>query len=293
MSTRRKQRVKGSTTMSGANDVSSVSANTSNPPGPEMVEQQPEHSDDGNEKYPAVIEVKDVEQHNAEQEAAAEERVARAAKAAGPRKLSSREIQQLTILFPMLKENEALDTPIPMEMIPDTIKDSFMATGGERNLMQRGLAKPVYGEVEGKKLMTGIILTDIAQHLFFKKVSKPESAEKVQKPNGTRATRTTNKYDGLLIRKLVDANPRQNGVQGYYSFELYTDGMSIKEYLAAKGPSVECTNGSMFDGPKLVHFEWDMNRGYVGLYRKDEPEKLEDGSDNPRYWAVNLSPSNK
>lgn len=291
MATRSKSRVRKKR-MSNS-DVQSVSSSTpTNTAGAEVVVPQDDH--DTGEPYP-VVEIKDEEQHRAEQEAAAEKRVKRAKTATGPRKLSGKEVDQLRVLFDLLGAQE-LTTAIPLESIPEDIKNSFFTpTHGERNLLMRGLAKPVYAEQvgeDGRQVMTGVTITDIAQYLYDRKTAKPEEKQSAQKSTGVR-TRSTSKYEGLRIRKLVDQNPRQANVQGWHSFNLYQDGMTVTEYLNTKGPAAECSNGTMFDGPKLIHFEWDMNHGYIGLYRDGEPETLDDGSPNPKYWAVNLSGNQK
>ena len=64
--------------------------------------------------------------------------------------------------------------------------------------------------------------------------------------------------------------------------------MNYNEYLDRKKNFQPATNrgGTPFDGPRLDHWSWDLRRGYIALYREGEPETLEDGSPNPRYWAI-------
>jgi hypothetical protein len=76
---------------------------------------------------------------------------------------------------------------------------------------------------------------------------------------------------------------------GYYSWQIYQDGMNYKEYMASKNyePALSDRTGASFRGPGRNHWEWDLQHGFIALYREDENELLEDGSPNPKYWAIN------
>lgn len=292
-------------------DVQNVSENTFIPPGgsaPQADKEHVEHSAEnteangaqgGDAKYPASV--KTSEQLTEEQNKAADEREARAKRATGPRRLAEREVQMISVLLDMLPKNEegksdhisVTEYVYKLEEIPENIRDHFWATGSDRNLAQRGLAVLV-SDPETKQ-PTGVKLTEIAMHLYGKQTSK--ATEKTPKQTSAKRAdgkpvanggRTTSKYEGLRLRKMVDQNPRQAGTQGYNSWELYKDGMTYREYMATKDYNqVETNAGSMFRGPGRNHFDWDLMHGYISLYNEKENEFLENGEPNPNFWAVN------
>ena len=206
--------------------------------------------------------------------------------AKGPRKLSERERLQLSSLLTLLPLESAIDTLIPMEQLPEDVKESLYATGTARNLFQRMLATPVYGE---DKSLIGLKLTEVALSLYDKVPSAGKTKQsRATKADGTPKSaggRTSNRYDGLRLKILRDTNPRRARSHGFYSFELYRDGMSFKEYMSIKDYPQSITEvNTVFSGPQKYHWESDLFHGYIGLYHEGENETLEDGSPNPKYW---------
>lgn len=260
------------------------------PPGApvQIGEEQPK---DGS-AYPSATEV--TEETQEQLDAEAEKRVERAKTVSAPRRLSDREKQLIGILLDMDIVKDALsvtDVVIPIEMLPEHIRLSFFEVGKERNIFQRGLAEPVYdGE---PKAIVGLRLREVTLDLYSRltRVSGDKTA-KVAKPKGeSRATggRASSSYpDNLRMRKMKD-NPRVPGTMGYYSWQIYQDGMNYKEYMASKNyePALSDRTGASFRGPGRNHWEWDLQHGFIALYREDENELLEDGSPNPKYWAIN------
>lgn len=56
----------------------------------------------------------------------------------------------------------------------------------------------------------------------------------------------------VLIKKLIETNPRRKNSIGYKSWELIKDGMSIEEYVKAGGRTKDLL--------------WDHKKGYVSFY---------------------------
>jgi hypothetical protein len=245
------------------------------------------------EQYPAVPEtpVITAEEHAAKEKAATDERIARSNRATGPKRMSEREKQQVAILLSIMPEDDSPSEYVfKLESMPTDLADSFFKPGNDRNLAQRGLVTMVMDEETKQPI--GVRLTEIAMHLYFRQSSKDgapqtKTTTKEGKPVAA-GGRTTNKYTGLRIKVMVTDNPRQVGTQGYYAWDLYKDGMTYHEYMASKNfRQVQTGSGSMFRGPGRNHFDWDLMHGFISLYNENEPETNEDGSPNPKYWAIN------
>jgi len=242
--------------------------------------------------YPAVTIVDEAE-HKAAEEKAAEERVERAKSVSSPKRLSSQEMLKFALLAKLLPEGESvpIDTPIPLESLPEEMRKSFFEPGSTRNLAQRGIVK-LNINTETKQYDT-ISITEMALHLYTNKKIGPSKQKSTTKADGTpRAPggRSTSAFAGLRMRKLAE-NPREEGTMGYYSWQLYKDGMTYKEYMSNKDypESISKRTQERFRGPGRNHWDWDLMHGYIGLYRENESELLEDGSPNPNFWVINNS----
>jgi hypothetical protein len=294
-------------------NVQSVPFNAHLPPGSPDASAKSEHTAEGtNEDYAVKIgdeepkegaeypesKVMDEETHKAQEEAAAEARVKRAQSVSSPRRLSEREKQTVNILLGLtiVKDADSVtDVVIPMEDVPEEIRASFNEVGTERNIFQRNIATPVYGGEP--KALIGLKLTEIGLHLYSVKTAKGDPKVKGQKAtkldgeSKTVGRRSTKYHDGLKLKKIAE-NPRPEGTMGYYSWQLYRDGMTYHEYMSIKdfGEHYSLRTGEKFRGPGLNHWTWDLEHGFTGLYKEGEPETLEDGSPNPNYWSVNNNP---
>ena len=276
---------------------STMSATTQNeylPPGapdPAPVEQAHPVDD-----YPAVT-IKNEAEHNAQEEAAAEARVERAKSVSSPKRLSQNEMLNIGLLLKLLPEGESvpLDTPIPLESLPVELRNTFFDVGSKNNLAQRGIVKLIMNPET--KQFDALVITDIAYHIYQTQSNKlaPKQKRVAKEQNGEpRAPRgrTSNLFAGLRLRKLQD-NPRPEGTMGYFSWQLYQDGMTYNEYMAIKEfPEAKSKRtGEKFRGPGRNHWDWDLMHGFTGLYRENEPEFNEDGTPNPNFWAVKNTPS--
>jgi hypothetical protein len=246
------------------------------------------------ETYPeaAPLTIKSAEEHAADEKAASEERVARATRATGPRKLSEREKQEIAVLLDMIPEGQSVTTfDIPMEALPENIQQNMFAASSTRSLYQRGLVTPV---MDDSKNITGIRLTENAMHLYSKQTSKAPGADGEPKAPKARTggTRESAKYDvpGVKVKVMTPENPRAHNTQGYHAWKLYRDGMTYRDYMNIKDfPKVTTGSGSEFRGPGRNHFDWDLMKGFIALYDENQPETNEDGTPNSKYWVINNS----
>jgi hypothetical protein len=258
--------------------------------GEQVVEEQPAT---GGEPYPAVT-IVDGEEHAAQEAKAAEERVERAKQVSSPKRLSQQEMLNMKLLLDLMPggEEAPLNTPIPLESLPVELSQSFFATGATRNMAQRNLVKLLVNPET--KQPDALEITEIGFAVYQSQSKKGSGAtpqKRTTKADGTpRAVggRASNKFDGLRLKILAD-NPRDEGTMGYFSWQLYRDGMTYKEYMACKDYPEQYSKrtNEKFRGPGRNHWEWDLLHGFIGLYRDGEEELLEDGSPNPRYWAIN------
>lgn len=252
-----------------------------------------------NKDYPAV-QVINEEEHKAREEAAAKARVERSERATGPRRLSSQETLNMGLLLKLLPEGDdvPLSTPISMESIPEQLRETFFAPGVKNNMATRGLVKLIQNPET--KQFDALEITEIGFHLYSRnadpKKPKEEKQKRTVKENGEpRAAggRTSTQFAGMRLRKMVE-NPRVEGTMGYFSWQLYQDGMTYQEYMNNKnfppGQTSKRT-GEVFRGPGRNHWDWDLMHGFIALYRDGENETLEDGSPNPNYWAIKNTPN--
>lgn len=244
------------------------------------------------EAYPAVTIVDEAE-HKAQEEKAAQDRVERAKRVSVPKNLSQQEMLNLAVILKLVPEN-ALG-PVALEKLPDDLRESFFRPG--RNMTDRNLVKLLKNPETGQ--FDALEITDIGFEVYQRKIGKLTKQPRELRQRTARQPRVvqTGDYieftDDLRIKKLHD-NPRKKGTKGWYSWQLYQDGMNYKEYLAKRGyPEGSTgwpeewitTKGKPFKGPSHADFTWDLDHRFIGLYREGQEEKLPDGSDNPNYWV--------
>ena len=297
--------------MSGVQHVSNLPENQNLPPGPDVnfgAQVQPNESTEidigegqpQGETYPAVEGQMTAEEHKAKEDAEAEDRVARAKRASGPRKMSPDERKVVGFfLTEYIAEKDPVTKVVNMDQLHPDIKPWFYPSMA-KNLINRGVFNAVVDEET--KSLTGVYLTEVGADLYFRMNRKPDTVAKTPGRKGRPAANSPNaapgevKYpDNLRMRKLVEGNPRQIGSHGYHAFNLYEDGMTYREYLRKaydKTLRSEGT-GAEFSGPKLHHWDWDLLHGFIGIYHEDQPEMLDDGSPNPNFWFVNLASTRK
>jgi hypothetical protein len=244
--------------------------------------------------YPAVT-IVDEGEHKAQEDAAAEERIQRAKSVSNPKRLSGQEMLNMAVLLKLLPEGEniPLDTPIPLESVPAEIRDPLFEAGTARNMQNRGLVKLIVNL--DTKQIDALRITDIGFDVYQRQSGKlgPTKQKRTVKANGeprANGGRTTTAFNGLRLKKMAD-QPRAEDTMGYFSWQLYEDGMTYSEYMARKDypESRSKRTGELFRGPGRNHWDWDLMHGFIALYRENEPETLEDGSPNPNYWAINNS----
>jgi hypothetical protein len=121
------------------------------------------------------------------------------------------------------------------------------------NLMEKLIKKPIYLCARGE---TGVPTTDINGNPLPYPVGHRRG-----EPTGTAANRFSTKpeksfikRDPRIIRNVVP-NPKQPGTKTYERFKLYTEGMTVEQYLILGGTRDD--------------LNWDAKRGYITL---DLPE---------------------
>ena len=245
--------------------------------------------------YPPAVTIVDEAEHKAQEEAATAARVERAAAVSSPGKLSEQEKLSIGLLLKLIpvpegqsQENVPLDTPIPLESLPEELRNSFFDTDKKKNLAQRGIVK-LHTNTETKQI-DSLSITDIAFDIYNKRNLKSGQQRQTTKADGTpRAPggRTSKAFVGLRLRRMVDS-PRKPGTGGYPNWKLYEDGMSYAEYMAKKDTFEKPLNtrGVPVDVPSIMQFTNDLTKGWIALYREDQPEFLEDGSPNPEFWVT-------
>jgi len=241
-------------------------------------------------EYPAVTIVDEAE-HKEQVAAETEKRVERETMAKGPKRLSQQEMLDMTVLLKYLPEGDdvPLATPIKLEVLPEQMRLSFFDPQ-VRSLHHRGIVKLLMNPET--KQYDALEITEMGFYAYQKQSGKigPTKQKRATKADGTpRAVggRASTKFDGLRMRKMAD-NPRDEGTMGYFSWQLYQDGMTYKEYMNRKDypESYSKRTNEKFRGPGRNHWEWDLLHGYIALYRDGENETLEDGTPNPNYWVV-------
>lgn len=274
--------------MSGTQHVQDVHENPVHTPGAQESVPQQEHEDSVQEA--AVVDI-ETDPGEAEQPAV-ETKVGRKNVAKGPRRLSDKETQFIGIMIAKIGENESVtEKEISLSDLPDEIRQSLYAAGSQRNLLQRGLATPVFDQET--RQISALKLTETAASLYGRATTIGPQLSAAPSGSGNKVGgRVSTKYDipGVKLVKLTKENPRAQGTQGYYSWMLYKDGMTYREYMQTKNyEAVVTSSGSTFRGPGRNHFDWDMMKGHIALYDENQPEKLDDGSPNPKFWVINNS----
>jgi len=203
--------------------------------------------------------------------------------ATGPRTLKPIERKVVAEwLNKVLPADVAYTTEVTFADLPKDLKPFFQASMKD-NVVQRGVFNAVYDETTHQ--LTGVHLTELGIGLYNKaptgRVSRGATKEKVARES----TRALPYPSNLRLRKMVEGNPRQTDSHGAHSFDLYVDGMTYEEYLSIKD-YVKHSNkdGVPFHGPKRMHFQNDLDKGFIALYYEDKDEYLPDGSPNPEFW---------
>jgi hypothetical protein len=216
----------------------------------------------------------------------------------GPRKLTRKEALLCDAIAKHIGENEPVTKVIGYMELEKPIRLA-LSPSIKGNLIQRGIFEPIYDD---EHRLDGIKFTEAGYGLYQTRIDRIRSGEDTgedepvtrrPRKNGESVTRR-GKFDipGVKLRVLTDSNPRREGTHGYYSFQLYQDGQTFRDYMAAdwksKLPDVKLkTTLKPWDGPRLDHFNWDLKEGNIGLYNENEPEFLENGQPNPNYWVIN------
>jgi len=90
-------------------------------------------------------------------------------------------------------------------------------------------------------------------------VVKPKAKAKV-KAMDPKDYKGTYKYDkDSRIQICVDKNPKREGCGGWKRFNLYKNGLKIRDFLA--------------NGGKTIDLDWDRERGFVAVEIIDEAGK--------------------
>jgi len=91
---------------------------------------------------------------------------------------------------------------------------------------------------------------------------------KAVKANGAKETKSkvvptprekqgTYKYDrDARIQVCVEKNPKREGSKGYKMFEIYKNGLTIREFLQAGG--------------RTIDIDWDRERGFIATEDRDK-----------------------
>jgi hypothetical protein len=236
----------------------------------------------------------------AKEAAQAAEREARANKVKGPRKLNENERAVVKDwLDKYLTETDPVDKVVKFADLDKDLIPYFQPSMKD-NVVARGVFNAVYDPET--KALSGVHLTEIGATLYTQGLRKTKAND--GGPTGrvsrgalkTKAVKTTrsvrsNKYpDTIRLRKMHETNPRRAESHGHYSYDMYENGMTFSQYLNKEYNKALITQvGTAFDGPKRVHWDWDVVHGNIALYYEDRPEFLEDGSPNPEFWYVNFT----
>jgi len=229
-----------------------------------------------------------------EETVTAEEQEAKPVKrASGPRKLKPNEVKVVKhFMETYIGETDPITKTVSFEELHKDMKPWFQPSMRD-NVVGRGIFNAVYDDET--KMLTGVQLTELGAELYRKLNGSdaPATSGRKGRPKGVvteKPNARTFKYDaGLRLRILVDDNPRQVSSHGYHSFNLYENGMTYDQYLNTPfDSSLMSKKNTEFSGPKRWHWDNDLMHGYIGLYYADQPEFLEDGSPNPRFWYVNM-----
>ena len=202
-------------------------------------------------------------------------------KSTGPRKITAEEYNYLVTLGDnCFGEDDPWDKTILYADIPEELRDFT-----EMNKMvARGLIKV---NMNGP-LLESVQFTDIG--FDFSEKGKDEatqgSSAKIAKEKGEAAgSRMSYADPNYKIKILVEGNPRRPESHGFYSFQLYKDGMTYKEYVDSEYddslPVVGTDIG--FIGPNSNQFKWDLEHGFIGVYDSREEE------DSPKYWVAKFT----
>ncbi|MFL6546780.1 MAG: hypothetical protein ACJ8LM_16580 [Candidatus Udaeobacter sp.] len=214
----------------------------------------------------------------------------------GPRKLTKKEALLCDAIAKHIGENDQVTKEIPYTDLDKSIRMA-LSPAVKGNLIQRGIFDAIWDD---EHRLAGIKFTDAGFQLYITKIARVQSGDDVddepasRKPrkNGESVTRRS-KFDvpGVKVKVMTSSNPRREGTHGFYSFKLYRDGMSFRDYMTADwkalGDVKLRSTLKNWDGPRLDHFNWDLKEGNIALYDENQPATLENGQPNPDYWVVN------
>jgi hypothetical protein len=247
------------------------------------------------EAYPPASREVTVEEHQTQMDEESEKREARASKVKGPRKLNNNEKKIVAYwLEKHLKDDEPTTKTVLLDEMDKDLKPFFQPSM-QGNVVQRGIFSPVYDD---DKRLIGAFLTDIGADIYFSLqrkgkldngtgVLKATPGPKTPKGESQRPGKYTEQY---RLKKMVEGNPRRNKTQGYFSWELYEDGMPYREYLkSVYNKELIAENGTPFGGPGRNHWDYDLMKGFTALYDVEQDILDPDGRPNPKYWFVNNS----
>jgi hypothetical protein len=215
----------------------------------------------------------------------------------GPRKLTRKEALLCDAIAKHLGENDPVTKEIGYMELERPIRIAI-SPGVKGNLIQRGIFDAVYDE---EHRLDGIKFTEAGYALYQARIDRIRSGEDTEDEEVVKRPRKTGdsvarrgKFDipGVKLRVMTKSNPRREGTHGYYSFQLYQDGQSFRDYMNSNwkdklGEVKLKTTLKPWDGPRLDHFNWDLKEGNIALYNENEPEFNADGSPNPNYWVIN------
>jgi len=208
-----------------------------------------------------------------------EEEQPKAKRSSGIRKVSAEEHNYLTTMGNnCFADDDPWDKAITYAELPAELQNFTEIN----RLIARGLVTSV---MEGPTLVS-IAFTDIGYE--FSSLSAEEAVSgKVTKAKGTSTAATGDnrmKYNDPHYRivRLTSSNPRRADSHGFYSWQLYRDGMTYKEYVESDYNKDQDILGTetKFNGPSSLQFKWDLEHGFIAVY----DDRLEET--DPNYWVA-------
>lgn len=201
-----------------------------------------------------------------------------------PVSLQPFEFSCLKAVWDAIPADEAWDAWVDFNNVP---KDARSFLG---NFQSRGLVELDIDVEEGNRIKrvritekgnVSVTTPKLKEPALPTKATQAKAPKVAKEPKQPAAPRGQYSNPDHRITLLVQSNPRREGTQGFYSFQLYREGMTYDDYIkSAYDNTIVCSNGSNFDGPKQVHFLWDVQHGFIGVY--DSTKQPAD----PDYWVA-------
>lgn len=193
----------------------------------------------------------------------------------------------------VLLANDPIDRIIPWSELTRDMKIAVLPSS-KIKLVNKGLIELVHDIDTGAIQSVNIFLPvlDTYYDTSSKDVLLAELAEvPLTRP---RARVEVGTDDWRKIRKQVQANPRRENTHAWYNWSLYRDDDSVTDYLRRLDYNRNIIIGgrAYFNGPSLVFLDQDIKHGFIKLYDARQPETLEDGSANPKYWLTSRNATN-